>query len=72
MPKTPPAPGSPKPTGGAAPALTLEFAFERETKNTTRYQEVVEGEEPAKVGTLYINKSTGITGPRVRAVISAI
>lgn len=38
--------------------IILEFAFERETKNTLRYAEehVAEGERPI-VGTLYIAKS---------------
>ena len=31
------------------------FEIERETKNTVRYREV-EGEEPAKVGTIYVQK----------------
>lgn len=36
--------------------ITIEFAFERETKNTFRYQEVVEPGYPVKVGPLYIQK----------------
>ncbi|MFQ5885661.1 MAG: hypothetical protein ACE5II_00340 [Anaerolineae bacterium] len=36
--------------------ITIEFAFERETKNTFRYQEVVEPGYPSKVGTIYIQK----------------
>lgn len=36
--------------------IALEFAFERATKNTFRYQEVVEPGYPSKVGTLYIQK----------------
>jgi hypothetical protein len=36
--------------------ITIEFAFERATKNTVRYQEVVEPGYPPKVGTLYIQK----------------
>jgi len=36
--------------------ITIEFAFERATKNTFRYQEVVEPGYPPKVGTIYIQK----------------
>ncbi len=36
--------------------ITIEFAFERETKNTFRYQEVVEPGYPPKIGALYIQK----------------
>ena len=36
--------------------IALEFAFERATKNTFRYQEVVEPGYPLKVGTIYIQK----------------
>lgn len=43
-----------KPTKGK----TISFAFERETKNTIRYQEVVEGMEVTTVGTLYVSKVT--------------
>ena len=36
--------------------MDLEFKFEKDTKNTYRYQEVApEGEE--KIGTLYVKKS---------------
>lgn len=34
----------------------IEFTFERATKNTFRYQEVVESGQPPKVGTIYIQK----------------
>ncbi|MPZ14118.1 MAG: hypothetical protein GEU73_06785 [Chloroflexi bacterium] len=36
-------------------AKVLEFAIERETKNTVRYEEKTAGQPPA-VGTLYIQK----------------
>jgi hypothetical protein len=35
----------------------LTFTLERETKNTVRYQEQT-GENPAVIGTVYIQKST--------------
>jgi hypothetical protein len=34
---------------------TLAFAMERETRNTVRYAEVVDG-KPAAIGTLYVQK----------------
>lgn len=34
---------------------TIAFVFERETKNTVRYQEETEGQPPA-IGTLYVQK----------------
>jgi hypothetical protein len=71
MPKTPPAPGS-RPKGFAAPVV-VEFVHERDTKNTTRFQEVVEDGKTPLVGTLYVNKSTGIAGNvRVRVTIEQI
>ena len=36
-------------------AKVLEFAMERETKNTVRYEEKTSGQPPA-VGTLYVQK----------------
>lgn len=39
----------------AAPALVLTFDFEKDTKNTLRFQEQSDRERPA-VGTLYITK----------------
>lgn len=36
--------------------VTVEFAFERETKRTYRFQEVTDGGE-ALIGTLYIQQS---------------
>jgi len=36
--------------------ITIEFTFERATKNTFRYQEVVEPGHPPKVGAFYIQK----------------
>ncbi len=37
--------------------FTVLFEFEKETKNTFRYAERVEGEQPARIGTLYVQKS---------------
>lgn len=39
-------------------SVTVQFEIEKETKNTVRYQEVVEGKEKVKVGTIYVQKST--------------
>lgn len=36
---------------------TLTFTKERETKNTVRYSEDVEGDAQAVVGTLYVSKT---------------
>lgn len=38
--------------------VTLRFEFDRETKNTVRYQEMDDLEEnlPKRVGTLYVRK----------------
>ncbi len=36
-------------------AKVIEFALERETKNTVRYEEQTSGQPPA-VGTLYVQK----------------
>lgn len=38
----------------ASKELVVKFEFERETKNATRYQEVLEGRERGVVGTLYV------------------
>lgn len=35
---------------------TIEFEVERETKNTVRFQEL-EGDGPAAIGVLYVQKS---------------
>ena len=40
----------------------LTFTLERETKNTVRYQEQT-GENPAVIGTVYIQKSTVGSNP---------
>lgn len=37
--------------------ITLQFAFERSTKNTHRYAEIVKGGGDAVVGVLYIKKA---------------
>ncbi len=36
---------------------TIEFIKEKETKNTIRYKEVVNDDEKAIIGTIYIQKS---------------
>ncbi len=36
--------------------MTLKFKKEKETKNTVRYQEVVEEGKPPIIGTLYLQK----------------
>ena len=36
--------------------MEIEFEFERTTKNTARYKEVVDGDAQAQVGTLYVQK----------------
>lgn len=42
-----------------AKQVTIEFAREKETKNTVRYAEVVaEGEVTALVGVIYLQKPT--------------
>ncbi|MBI2845796.1 MAG: hypothetical protein HYX86_04545 [Chloroflexi bacterium] len=46
----------------------VEFTFERATKNTFRYQEVVESGQPPKVGTIYIQK--WVTGTKTPAKIT--
>ena len=37
-------------------SVVIEFSFERATKNTFRYQEVVEAGQPPKIGTIYVQK----------------
>ena len=53
-------------------AKILEFALERETKNTVRYEEQTSGQPPA-VGTLYVQKwALGSPPPaRLRLTIEA-
>ena len=36
--------------------LELEFTYDRTTKNTIRFEEVVKDGQPPKIGTLYIQK----------------
>lgn len=36
--------------------MKLEFVFEKETKNTIRFQELCEVDEDPVIGTLYIQK----------------
>jgi hypothetical protein len=36
--------------------FTAKFRFEKETKNTYRYQEDPEGGQPPKIGSLYVQK----------------
>lgn len=38
-------------------ALELTFSFDRQTKNTVRYHEDVNGDGPAIVGTIYLQKA---------------
>jgi hypothetical protein len=40
----------------AKQGLTIEFKKEKDTKNTTRYKEQVEGDDPPVIGTLYLTK----------------
>lgn len=52
--------------------LKIRFEFERETKNTVRYQEVGNSADADKaVGTLYIQKSV-LDDPYPKAVIVTI
>ena len=45
-------------TKSAAPkGIVLNFEFDRDTKNTRRFAEVVEGDNAPVVGTLYVQKS---------------
>ncbi len=37
-------------------AIEITFKVERETKNTVRFEEVLNADEPPKIGTLYIQK----------------
>jgi len=37
-------------------ATTIEFEFEKETKNSVRYKEVPEAGKPPIVGSLYVQK----------------
>jgi hypothetical protein len=39
-----------------AETLVMDFEFERDTKNTSRFQEISDRERPA-VGTLYVTKA---------------
>lgn len=52
---------------GTMEPITLTFEFERETKNTNRYNEKVVGDAKPIIGSLYINRSAlpeGDVGPR--------
>lgn len=49
--------------------LVISFTFEKDTKNTNRYTEVVVGDAKPVVGTLYVAKSaTGETAPETLTV----
>ena len=37
--------------------INLSFSFEKETKNTCRFAEDVEGDEPTVVGAIYVHKA---------------
>ena len=52
--------------------LSLTFAYERETKNTIRYQEQPEGDTPPAIGTLYVQKAVlGAEPPKTLTVTIA-
>ena len=69
--KTPPAPGDPNPTGGSN-AVKITFTKFRETKGSIRYEEDVPQGGEAKVGALYIRKSSGIDADRIQATIQPL
>jgi len=46
------------PAKSASAGITVSFEEERETKGTIRFSEVVGDMEEAKIGTLYVRKST--------------
>ncbi len=50
-------------------AQNITFVFERETKNTVRYQEETDGKPPA-IGSLYIQKWTLGKEPPQRIVVT--
>lgn len=52
--------------------IEIEFEFEKDTKNTLRYKEIVEGDSVAKIGTLYLQKNAvpNPTPQRVRVSVS--
>ena len=37
--------------------ITVHFEFEKETKNTVRFKEVVQGDARPTIGTIYVLKS---------------
>lgn len=43
----------------ASDIIKVQFTFERDTKNTRRYQEVVAEGAPTMIGTLYVQKFVG-------------
>lgn len=55
--------------------VSLEFEYERDTKNTVRFAETVEDGDPTLVGTLYLqkfaNKELG-NPERIRVTIEAV
>jgi hypothetical protein len=50
---------------------TLSFAFEKATKNTNRYQEQVDGDARAVIGTLYVLKSVSGDAKNLTVTIKA-
>jgi len=46
----------------------IKFEYERSTKNTHRYQEIPENEQPPKVKTLYVQKWAFPEQPRTLTV----
>lgn len=49
--------------------VTVEFVVDRDTKNTRRYAEVVEGDATPVIGTLYVRSSAFKTMPDALTVI---
>jgi hypothetical protein len=50
--------------------ITLKFGFEKETQNTFRYKEVVEGEDKPIVGSLYVRKDIAADRKELTVTIS--
>ena len=50
---------------------TLTFVWERETKNTQRYNEVVEGDNKPVVGALYVRKDVAADAKKLTVTIEA-
>jgi hypothetical protein len=50
---------------------TLNFAFEKATKNTRRYQEQVDGDARPVIGTLYVLKTVAGEAANLTVTIKA-